>query len=147
MSQANPIEMFEFRNTDGGSGYQAFTVDWTTGIIRGRAEGFWSMDMTTSHLQRWIESVQKIQRSGMRVRVLADLRKTQAQSHDVADFLRNRLEGIYHAEDRIAMIVASPLVKMQMRRMLDSVIREFFLSVGEAEQWLASFSSRLSAAA
>jgi hypothetical protein len=142
MTPTTAIDSFEFHNDAGPAGYQTFSVDWSSGMIRGRGEGFWSMQQTTAHFRRWVDCVRTIQSAGLRVRVMADLRKSQTQSREVADFLRQALEGIYRPEDRIAMIVSNSLVKMQMRRLLASDIREYFLSPGEAEAWLATFPSQ-----
>jgi hypothetical protein len=139
MTPSHAIETFEFRNDSGPAGYQSFTVDWASGVIRGRGEGFWSMKQTTDHFRRWVDCVRTIQSTRLRVRIVADLRRSQTQSREVADFLRQALEGIYRPKDRIAMVVSNSLVKMQMRRLLASDIREYFLSPAEAEAWLATF--------
>jgi hypothetical protein len=143
MTPSKAIDTFEFRNDSGPAGYQAFTVDWANGLIRGRGEGFWSMKQTTEHFRRWVGCVRTIQNSGLRVRIVADLRQSQTQSREVADFLGRALEGVYRREDRIAMLVSNSLVKMQMRRLLASDIREYFLSMADADAWIATFSPQL----
>lgn len=141
IGSSSSLQTYEFRNGSGPAGYQALSVDWSAGIVRGWDEGFWSLDMTVRHFQCWAECVRGIHRSGLRVRILADVRRMQPQSREVADFLSQALDGFYEPEDRIAIVVAHPIVKMQVRRVIASGVETYVLSPEAGEQWLASFAT------
>lgn len=71
-------------------------------------------------------------------KVIVDLRKAPVQSPDVAERIRIRTQHLYAADDRVAVIVDTPLLKMQMRRATGCDHIQNFISVEAAESWLAT---------
>lgn len=128
-------ETFTFRNAEGPSGWQGFTVDWSLGLIRGEAEGFWRLDMTAQHVAAWIRCVRRIHAEGRPARVIADLRRAQTQSQEVASFVQREIAGLYRADDRVALVLRSGLLKTQIRRILANDVSRYFDDTEEAERW------------
>lgn len=129
-------ETFSFENATGPKGRQGFSVDWRLGLIRGEAEGFWSLDMTAQHVAAWIECVRRIHAEGRAVRVVADLRRAQTQSQDVASMVQREIAGLYREGDRVAVVVEVGLLKTQLRRILNNDLSRFFTDAEEAERWV-----------
>ncbi|MDR6850579.1 hypothetical protein J2Y54_000072 [Sphingomonas sp. BE123] len=69
-----------------------------------------------------------------RVRVLADLRNAPIRTQDAADRMRAGNLRLYRAGDRVALIVESSLLKMQLRRTLVAY-QNIFVSPNAAETW------------
>ena len=72
-----------------------------------------------------------------RVRVLADLRNSPIRTQEAAERLRMGNLALYRSGDRVALIVESSLLKMQLRRTLVEY-QNIFLSPNAAETWLTA---------
>lgn len=72
-----------------------------------------------------------------RVRVLADLRNSPIRTQEAAERLRMGNLALYRTGDRVALIVESSLLKMQLRRTLVEY-QNIFLSPHAAETWLTA---------
>lgn len=72
-----------------------------------------------------------------RVRVLADLRNAPIRTQEAADKMRAGNLRLYRAGDRIALIVESSLLKMQLRRTLIAS-QNIFVSPNAAETWVTA---------
>lgn len=72
-----------------------------------------------------------------RVRVLADLRNSPIRTQEAAERMRSGNLALYRAGDRVALIVESSLLKMQLRRTLIEY-QNIFLSPHAAETWLTA---------
>ncbi len=70
-----------------------------------------------------------------RVRVLADLRNSPIRTQEAAERMRVGNLALYRDGDRVALIVESSLLKMQLRRTLVEY-QNIFLSPHAAETWL-----------
>jgi hypothetical protein len=128
-------ETFTFRNAEGQAGWQGFTVDWSLGLIRGEADGFWRLDMTAQHVAAWIRCVRRIHADGRHARVVADLRHAQTQSQEVASLVQREIAGLYRAGDRVAVVLPCGLLKTQIRRILANDVSRYFDDIEEAERW------------
>lgn len=128
-------DTFSFENSDGPKGRQGFSVEWPLGLIRGEAEGFWSLDMTAQHVAAWIKCVRRIHSEGRPVRVVADLRRAQTQSQEVASMVQRELAGLYRDGDRVAIIVEASLLKTQLRRILNTDHASYFADAEAGERW------------
>jgi len=137
MAQAD-LQTFSFHNTDGPKGWQGFSVEWQRGLIRGEAEGFWSLPMTEQHVAAWIKCIRRIHSEGRTVRVIADLSRAQTQSQEVASMVQRQVAGLYREGDRIAVIVKASLLKTQLRRVLNSHRAMYFTDADEGERWVLS---------
>lgn len=72
-----------------------------------------------------------------RVRVLADLRNAPLRTQEAAERMRMGNLALYRTGDRVALIVESSLLKMQLRRTLVEY-QNIFLSPNAAETWLTA---------
>ena len=72
-----------------------------------------------------------------RVRVLADLRNSPIRTQEAAERMRLGNLALYREGDRVALIVESSLLKMQLRRTLVEY-QNIFLSPHAAETWLTA---------
>ncbi|WP_423602234.1 hypothetical protein [Sphingomonas sp. MS122] len=72
-----------------------------------------------------------------RVRVLADLRNAPVRTQEAAERMRMGNLALYRSGDRVALIVESSLLKMQLRRTLVEY-QNIFLSPNAAETWLTA---------
>lgn len=72
-----------------------------------------------------------------RVRVLADLRNSPIRTQEAAERMRVGNLALYRIGDRVALIVESSLLKMQLRRTLIEY-QNIFLSPHAAETWLTA---------
>ena len=72
-----------------------------------------------------------------KVRVLADLRNSPIRTQEAAERMRTGNLALYRDGDRVALIVESSLLKMQLRRTLVEY-QNIFLSPSAAETWLTA---------
>jgi hypothetical protein len=105
-------------------------------LIEGR--GFWTPPALDEHFHALAAIVSGRRSAGRRVRVLLDLRQADVQPGAVVEHLRHRMTEIYARQDKVAIVVASRLAKFQMRRCVQRLQHEFFLSTPQARAWLGS---------
>lgn len=72
-----------------------------------------------------------------KVRILADLRNSPIRTQEAAERMRTGNLALYRDGDRVALIVESSLLKMQLRRTLVEY-QNIFLSPSAAETWLTA---------
>jgi hypothetical protein len=125
--------------TPGVSGVLEIVVNERLGLIKVHGSGFWSVSQVKAHFARYMASLAELHRRGLKLSIIVDLREAAPQSREVSDVLHNIGLDIYRPDDRIAMVVVSSLVKMQMRRVLVADNHEFFLSVEAAERWALAY--------
>jgi hypothetical protein len=128
-----------YNETPGVSGVMEISVDARLGLVKVRGSGFWSVSQVKAHFASYMDSLSELHRRGLKLSIIVDLRESAAQSREVSDVLHSIGLDIYRPDDRIAMVVASSLVKMQMRRVLVADNHEFFLSVEAAERWALAY--------
>jgi hypothetical protein len=123
----------------GGDGLLALGYDRTLGAMRLTGRGLFSIEQVEAYFTHYRRLAERMRRERGAVRVLADLREAAVQSVEVAGYVRDRGEGLRREEDRFAVVLASSLVKLQMRRVVGSPQHAFFLSPAAAETWLRAF--------
>lgn len=120
----------------------AFEADDRLAVLRVVSSGFWSVRQIATYFQNYNACIARWHGRQMNVTAICDLREAATQSQEVTDLLSRSISGIYKPGDRVAMIVANSLVKMQMRRVLDGQYHEFFLSLPAGEQWALAHKAR-----
>jgi hypothetical protein len=136
MDQRDRHAFRHVNDAPGAAGSLATEVDYGLGIIRGTAIGFWSVQQVDAHFTALDRCVRALHHRGLTVSVIVDMRASApAQSQEVSMRLKAGVTGIYRPGDRVAMVLATSLAKMQLRRILDSEYHEFFLSLSAAEKW------------
>lgn len=106
------------------------------GVIRIVQRGVWTLaiaEQFTTYARRQIEAVRQ---RGLIPRLLIDMRDFPVPAGEISDHLRKFDEQIRQEEDRVAMVMASSLLKSQIRRQLVRPGVELFLSPEAATQWL-----------
>jgi len=129
------VRHFSFVNEASAHGGTIRSAVDSRGVIRVAAQGFWSVKQATDHFNQLSASVRDLHGRGIKVSVIVDLRGADAQGQDVAKLLSEDGTGIYRAGDKVAMVVPSSLVKLQLRRVVEVEFHQFFLTLEEAEAW------------
>lgn len=111
--------------------------DLRTNLVRVTAPGFWTPDQLSDNMARTERVLAAVRAKGLPVRVLVDLRRSRVQSGETAERIRANSLRMYRPDDKVALVVASELARMQAKRLQAGVAnRAAFLSVAEAEAWL-----------
>ena len=115
----------------------AIREDEPKGIVRMMVEGFFDRQTLTLHFADCAKVVARWRASGRPIRVLMDAHNLQPHSAENQAFVMQSFERIYFPGDRVAIMVNSSLVKMQMRRThAHGNIIAFFVSESAASTWL-----------
>jgi hypothetical protein len=113
-----------------------FSFDPAKGILTVAVDGSW----TTAEVDRYAREAGPAfeaarEKEGF-LRLFIDLRSTHVLSQALMDPLAKAGMQYSRADDRVALVVASTLLKLQMRRMLGEAPVPIFLSADEGEAWL-----------
>lgn len=112
------------------------SIDDSTETIRVVVRGYWSVAETDRYFAQLRAVVIDARRRFGRIKVLLDLRDGMVQSPETVQRIAEMNAAVYQDDDRIAAIVKSSLIKMQMRRIMTAGTREAFISHNAAETWL-----------
>lgn len=113
-------------------------LDRSSGIINSVGTGIWSSELLDSYVAALEQAVRTARQASPNVRAISDLREAGVQTAPITERATEVLLRLFVPGDRVAVIVQSILLKMQMRRVLNVGTVEFFLSRSEAENWVAS---------
>lgn len=101
--------------------------------------GLWSEDVIKCHFASLVDILSNVRATKIPVRVLSDLREAAVQAPEIAQRIAAFTAQAYRPGDRIAILVASSLVKMQMRRSVNNQDTMAFLSPSAAQTWLFAY--------
>ena len=108
------------------------------GVIRMEVEGFFDVGTLRRHFADNHMVVREWRARQRSIRVLIDAVKLMPHSPDGQAIVQASTAAIYEQSDKVAVLVSSGLVKMQMRRALkQGDIIEFFTRECDALEWLA----------
>lgn len=107
------------------------------GFILVEGFGFWSLAILDVHFDQLLVNMNRKREAGEKVRVLIDLREADVQPAGIVERIAQRTSEIYAREDSIAIVVASSLARMQMRRAVQRTQHEVFESMLDARDWLS----------
>ncbi|MBO9669650.1 MAG: hypothetical protein J7485_03950 [Sphingobium sp.] len=115
-----------------------FSFDSTAGVLQVRVAGSW----TAAEVERYAREA-RVQFTDARkkagnLRLLIDLGAAHVLSQELMDPLAKAGMQYSQPDDRVAMVVGSTLLKLQMRRMLGEAPVPIFLSATEAMNWMLS---------
>ncbi|TZG24607.1 hypothetical protein FYJ91_18460 [Sphingomonas montanisoli] len=114
--------------------------DHIPGIVCMMVEGFYDAETLARHFDDNAEFVSRWRARGKPIRVLIDANNLQPHTPVNQAFVMRSFERIYRPGDRVAIMVASSLVKMQMRRTHSfGEIIQFFVSEQSATTWLMAY--------
>ncbi|RVT93371.1 hypothetical protein [Sphingomonas crocodyli] len=120
-------------------GVLTIAVDRVQNLIKVVGRGFWSVEHVAAHIREFEAVLIEARRSGQPSRTLVDLRDAPVQAPEVAGMLHTAMCRMYRPPERAAIIVASSLVKMQMKRGFNPATHGVFTSETAAELWLNAY--------
>lgn len=118
------------------SGSLSFVIDDEEGLIRVAGRGMWTPEQAAIHfieLHRAILGLRAIRKP---VLVLVDLREAAVQTAEVAEAVRDGTSRIYRDADHVAVVYASTLVILQIKRAARVPNLASFQDMDEAMTWL-----------
>ena len=115
-----------------------FSFDPSAGILQVRVAGSWTMSEIERYAREAGPQFTAARRDAGLLRLLLDLQSANILSQEMMDPLARAGMQYSRADDRVALVVQSTLLKLQMRRMLGEAPIPIYLSTREATAWLLS---------
>lgn len=116
----------------------SLTIEGRGHYLRVLGKGLWSPDFIDAHFGALKRQVEELRERCGRARVLVNLSEAMIQPADTAERIRHWTGQIYQPQDKVAIVLASSLLKSQMRRVAMIAERELFLSEANAIAWLTA---------
>lgn len=110
-----------------------------SGLIRVIGQGQWTTSQVDLHFAALSGLIAERRRSGGAVLVLVDLRDSLVQQPEIVEQIGRAVTRIYDSSDRVAVVVASSLLKLQLKRVANVASIEFFVSMNAARTWLTAY--------
>jgi len=101
-------------------------------------EGMWTVDQVQRHFHDLERNIRAMRARCGTARVLADMRHAQVQTAEVVQVMISETARIYREHDRVAVIVATKLMAMQVKRSSTVHDRQTFEDHAQALAWLVS---------
>jgi hypothetical protein len=92
------------------------TISHHRSLVRVTGVGFFTLTEARAHFDELALTLTRERSPGRGARVLVDLRLAQTQAQEVATYISERTAALYTAADRVGIVVASPLLRTQLRR-------------------------------
>ena len=113
--------------------------DEPAGVIRIEVRGFFDLPTLKDHFGKLRGIVQQWRAQARPVRALANTVQLMPHSPEGQEYVVASHASIYRSGDKVAVLVSSSLVKMQMRRAFNNQdVMEFFISENAALTWLGA---------
>jgi hypothetical protein len=122
--------------TDPEKGHLALDYDEARNLIRVVGSGRWRLDQFERHVRRVEAAARGARRTNGYVRLIMDLRGAGIQSADVSRRMIEVGETLYKPYDRVALIVGSEVMKLQIENTRRRAEAAYFLSPEAGEAWL-----------
>ena len=104
--------------------------------LRYAISGFWDQETMQSFLVELGRAAKPFIESGTPFAAIGDMNDFVTQNRETADAIQNSLSlAKKNGLDRLALVAASPLVKLQYRRLASELELEFFETTTEASIW------------
>ncbi len=119
---------------------QSRTFELTAGkdVLVVKSAHFWSKSEIEQHFED-VEKALRTMRAQYRIgRMLVDLTNAGAQSKESTGHIYERVKNLHREGDRVAFIVSSALLAMQLRRVQGPARYEYFENEAAALGWLRS---------
>lgn len=116
-------------------------TDPVTEIVHMKCSGFWSLEEAKSYIDQIVDAIIEARSVNSAVRVLVDNRKASVQTLELINELGEMIGRAYKPEDKLAIVVGSQLLKMQMDRLPTIAMTRIFVSLAsleDATDWLMS---------
>lgn len=108
------------------------------GIVRIDRLTVLTEEQVDDYLRALSDVLESVRRKFGRVRLFADLRNSPVRAQAAAEKLRIGNQELYRPGDKVALLIASSLLKMQLQRNIVPEYQALFTTVEEAEAWLQS---------
>jgi hypothetical protein len=122
--------------SDLGEGRLTYDYNEPRNILKVVGAGIWTLSLLHLHWRPFEALVRQARRRYGQIRVHYDVRAARVQSPEVNKLLAEVVEKLYRPYDRLAIIVASETLRVQMREVERRATTEIFLSPETAERWL-----------
>jgi hypothetical protein len=120
------------------NGNLSFEADFADGFVTVSGSGMWSAARAKAHFHDLERTVLKIRRDHGAVRVLVDLREASVQTADTAAVVHEWTTSIYRVADRVAVVCATSLLALQMKRAANIETLATFHEIAPAQKWVGS---------
>ena len=114
----------------------SFEANLADGFVTVLGAGMWSAERTEAHFRELERTVLKIRREHGSVRVLVDLREASVQTAETAAVMREWTTRIYRVADRVAVVCATALLALQIKRAADATTLATFHEIEPAIAWI-----------
>lgn len=114
----------------------SFAFDSVTGILRVIVKGSWTLPEVERYGREAGEQFARARSIAGRLRLLVDLQRTEILSQEIIAPLAKAGMQYSRPDDRVALVVQSVLLKLQMKRMIGDAPTPIYLSDEEAAAWL-----------
>lgn len=113
-----------------------FTFEPASGILYVKVVGAWTMPEVERYGREAGGRFADARKAAGSLRLLVDLSEAEILSQSVIDPLARAGMQYARPDDRVALVVASTLLKLQMKRMIGDAPTPIFLSTRDAAAWL-----------
>ena len=113
-----------------------FAFGPSTGILRVHVTGSWTLPEVERYGQEAGLQFAKARQQAGSLRLLVDLSHTEILSQAIVAPLAKAGMQYSRPDDRVALVVKSALMKLQMKRMIGEAPTPIFVSDEEAASWL-----------
>ena len=111
----------------------------SSGLIRVIGRGQWSSEKVQRHFVDLGQLIAERRRAEAPVLVLVDVRDSLVQQAETVERIARAMTSVYQESDRVAVVVSSSLLKMQLKRLGNIAKVEFFVSMNAARTWLTAY--------
>jgi len=116
-----------------------FHYDETDRIVRTTGVGTWTIDIIEAHIRAIAPLLRKVREQDGKVLAMVDLTRAPLQSAEVTRRILDPNGPLCGAGDRVALIVQSSLLKVQMKRVDGNDDIAVFISPYAARTWLCAY--------
>lgn len=117
-------------------GTLSFDINEHDGFATVAGAGMWTPAQAEAHFRDLDRAITRLRRIHGSVRVLVDLREASVQTAETAGVVRNWTGRIYRGVDRVAVVCATALLAMQMKRAADIETLATFHEIELARAWI-----------
>jgi hypothetical protein len=111
-------------------------IDERTGIIHVTGQGIWTREAVDQHYAMLRQLILSVRYTGRPVRVLSNIVGAKRQTPEVEARIKEQMARTYRVGDRVAILTANNLAKLQVRAIIGDAEIGLFCSPLAAETWL-----------
>ena len=116
----------------------SFDFDAQQGILVVRVIGMWTLPEVDRYAREAGPQFEAARLRAGSLRLLIELSRTEVLSQNILAPLAKAGMQFAREDDRVALVVASSLMKLQMRRMVGDAPAHIFVSEQAARMWLTA---------